>query len=1110
MEADSAEGRYRSRILREMNANRENPFNSPPSSTGSHGTLDPTVTSNITDQEGDSTRRLNEDIARITGNGRKPSVNWDAIHNKWPEFYPKPKPLPTGMRRNNGRDPVAPTDTETKENRPPKQSAKKLHSIDNLGADSFDGSNRTRAEMQPRVESEPDASSILNLSPERPNLPPPTRLPYQPQHGSPLARQQTRSPSTPEGSPVRTRRPSLPAALSKENTDGLKLNRKLNFAQHRLSKEVKAATKQLKKQQKQQQQKQQQVSNQRRARQLFNAEKNETFGSTIYMPDISNLGDFVSGTLRFDGTVKNGVPILVRNGKVVDIHEDPSNGPNSNGHADVDGIKVPDDEEKMFVSMDMIRDEIIALQEHNDFVQNYAEGLQQEIEELQTQIESIKSRGGGNTLTLEKNSGEKVAVNESLLEEKKQLEEDAVVLRYRLQEMTKKYEIADAQRIASATECERSMKKLQEACETINDLMSRLDMSEHELHVTQKQLDANYEERETGETLLAQMAILKDTNKKLRSDNEALKRDAKSLRDSSNHMQRELDAVQREADSLRMDNNHLRRDYESLIKENQSLRSNSRLIMTENDELRTSVDAAQHDVSDARIELERLHQVIGTMRDDGASHGRGNNGILRGRDNVSDKALQLKALRFERDIRDLNAEVDFLKAKFMEFSGEDNRNNQRPSIFASDSDHRADANVQEENTRAFNRRVLNQRLANLVQQTQTLNLTADLKEPTQSGIDFTSLSFKDLETSDHPQLSKPNKNGNSVKFDVPDMSMSTEDQTNTNTRQSVASRSNRFLSRDSTRDFSIRVDSQDVEEPRTKDATASSKNKKSRRKSFSQPTDLTEQLSDQRPISSFSMREAAHQTIQDTYEAVQEPPYETVPDSYVAVQDSAVESCPVLSNDARKVLDDLCDHNCRNCTVCSRITNHHPVAERITIPRPIPASDRAAENTLLSIFAARCFEDPTLRPAQAPGHALAIVIKALEDESEHLNMQLTQLQAEYNALDKGVGKRVRKDMASRLRSLLKQLEAKSDQIYALYDVLEGQKAAGQHMTEEELELTIQSITGMHMPAGHSEDEREREMEHEHEHEHDDAHEQDQESELVIPVSTAVEDEHGCF
>jgi predicted RNase H-like nuclease (RuvC/YqgF family) len=89
-----------------------------------------------------------------------------------------------------------------------------------------------------------------------------------------------------------------------------------------------------------------------------------------------------------------------------------------------------------------------------------------------------------------------------------------------------------------------------------------------------------------------------------------------------------------------------------------------------------------------------------------------------------------------------------------------------------------------------------------------------------------------------------------------------------------------------------------------------------------------------------------------------------------------------------------------------------------------------------------------------------MVIKGLEDEAQHLQLELSRLQSQYNSSDKALGRRERLTMAEGIRTLLKTLEAKNDQIYSLYDVLEGQKAAGQAMSEEEIEMTVLNITGM--------------------------------------------------
>ncbi|KAH9835496.1 Centrosome microtubule-binding domain of Cep57 [Teratosphaeria destructans] len=134
-------------------------------------------------------------------------------------------------------------------------------------------------------------------------------------------------------------------------------------------------------------------------------------------------------------------------------------------------------------------------------------------------------------------------------------------------------------------------------------------------------------------------------------------------------------------------------------------------------------------------------------------------------------------------------------------------------------------------------------------------------------------------------------------------------------------------------------------------------------------------------------------------------------------------------------------HSSASCTVC------HPADEKTEIPIPIPVTDRPTP------------EDPdvtiaTVRPAQPPPLALASVLKQLEDEVTHLKFQLAEHQRRYHQHDPALSKRQRLITKSRMDSLTKQIETRSDQIYALYDVLEGQK--GQR-AEEAVEETLQSL-----------------------------------------------------
>ncbi|KAL4796745.1 hypothetical protein BDV19DRAFT_377981 [Aspergillus venezuelensis] len=160
-----------------------------------------------------------------------------------------------------------------------------------------------------------------------------------------------------------------------------------------------------------------------------------------------------------------------------------------------------------------------------------------------------------------------------------------------------------------------------------------------------------------------------------------------------------------------------------------------------------------------------------------------------------------------------------------------------------------------------------------------------------------------------------------------------------------------------------------------------------------------------------------------------------------------------LPEATKRVLDRATQHSGKNCTVCKQSVpgaDCEHTSEAVKIPKPVPVSERMPEPSIYN-------EEPTLRPAQSPAVALATVLKALEDELAHLRMQLVSYQGAYNKLDASISKRQRKTLTEKIEKLLKDIDMKADQIYALYDVLEGQRQHGQQMTEQEVEMTLQSI-----------------------------------------------------
>lgn len=184
-----------------------------------------------------------------------------------------------------------------------------------------------------------------------------------------------------------------------------------------------------------------------------------------------------------------------------------------------------------------------------------------------------------------------------------------------------------------------------------------------------------------------------------------------------------------------------------------------------------------------------------------------------------------------------------------------------------------------------------------------------------------------------------------------------------------------------------------------------------------------------------------------------------LPDITMQNPASATHDPVTLSSSAQRVMDETVQHKTNNCSVCKRVitddTNHSYQGDRcdkksITIPKPVPVSERMPEPSVYN-------EEPTLRPSQPPALALATVLKGLEDELAHLKLQLAKYQNVYNRHDASISRRQRKSIYQKMESLLKEIDTKADQIYSLYDVLEGQKQDGHELTDEEVEVTLQNI-----------------------------------------------------
>ncbi|KAF4124966.1 Chromosome segregation ATPase [Geosmithia morbida] len=939
MEVDNA-SRYRSRILREMNANRKDPFNSPPSSTGSHGTVSPTTSSVFTDPEGESTRRLNEDIARLT-NQKKLSVNWEIAHRKWPDFYSMPKDRAAANFDDHNNTNTRPMSAgSTKENRAPPTTSVRFD--DDSSRDIWKGSQRTRSEMQPRVDD--TDLSILSKSPGRGLTPQhvSSKSAYSP---SPLAQARTQSYSATERKVSSSSYQAAVDSLRKTNSSSPKES-PTPANKHVSSPHMSSARSSL-------------TAVPPSPESIHNSPGQNA--PSFIMPDVSHLEDFVTGTLRFAGSVQNGVPVFVKNGRVHDRRDKSSH----QSHAEVDGLEVPEDEEKIFVSMDMIRQEILELRDHNDKVQEYAYGLQQQVETLERQVAEARNQTPTTRFTssrvseqlLEQNNeletevaslqirlekaSRKASNSDHLTEHNHRLEAEVVSLQSRLEQAARKLSLREIENDSLMQEKDRAVRKLQEACEDINKLTHKLSIKKKEYETTHRhQVEST----------------------------EQMRQDYESLR-------REISMIQQGHDALEVENASLREENESL---------------------RQTVEELQQ-----RAELKLLEMMTAHSQK---------------KHRARSQSRASRASRTSRASRHHYTETIDVEETGESYTGEEERPAHVPS--KEQQVPREDEQKPEKTQDVTNNHKINSQ-SNQDQERLRNDTVQSLwmPQPTETG-------FTDKTTESRPDF-----------VEIDDLSLSSDEE-----EQEQCQALNEEPKRQQTRLESV------VEETTHQSEKL---HKTSHSRSQSQSRSQSKSRSHSRPRSSGKHAAFAEPTMEDTKTTAATAP--------AAAAATTKDSCPSLSPEARRILDGLCEHNCRNCTVCSRIAHRGVVTssdvargkKRVTIPRPIPVSDRNIST-----------EDPTMRPAQAPGYALAVVIKGIEDEAQHLQLELSRLQAQYNASDKALGRRERLRMAAGVRAVLKQLEAKNDQVYNLYDVLEGQKVAEQEMTDEEIEMTVLHVTGM--------------------------------------------------
>lgn len=577
-----------SRLRKEMLQHRmhQNPFSSPPSSTGSHDTVSTTteeLTQNLSDfsftPDGEGTRRLSEDTQHPASKRHAPRsgrfgskqmdtiLNTSAIARTFPEW--------SGLVT---KDNIAYTQTVDmapalkpvsaspggKENMPPNQERADEHTFE-IMADAK--RKRFRADLQARVENESDCSTILSLSPARS---------VSASRRSRFAASQPDAPASPE--PAKR---SLQDMVSKIRTEKQTTKRDITpkrapavHANH----ETPAPTP--------------------------GVDNSITPTRSFFLPSFRHLPDWTSGTLKFS-TMKNGVPVFVRSGKG-EVRLDQY----GRDHDEVRAVGITKEDEEIFVSMDKLQEEVRELHDHDAMLQREAEKLQREVNLLQAELKRLKTRklsdsaiGSESDASFRRSGGH----NDNL-------EHEIAQLRDRLDQASRQVGVNDIHSAALAAERDEALHQASVARERATKLQAELEATQKDLESSLHLLQEKEELQLENEALLTENQTLKDqrdgalqNNKTLTADNEKLRRELSGVQKDLRMTRDELASLRKQYEAMEEEKRHLAQDHASMERNNEN-------YFKENKKLQAQVAARDQHIADLKKGISSRDKMLDNIQ----------------------------------------------------------------------------------------------------------------------------------------------------------------------------------------------------------------------------------------------------------------------------------------------------------------------------------------------------------------------------------------------------------------------------------------------------------------------------------------------------------------
>ncbi|KAH7032377.1 hypothetical protein B0J12DRAFT_582744 [Macrophomina phaseolina] len=757
---------------------------------------------------------------------------------------------------------------------------------------------------------------------------------------------------------------------------------------------------------------------------------------SFMLPDLPNLTELVSGTY------KDGTPVFSRGARSRSRFASapiPSRlrEETTTKHVPIENVPIPAEEKALYTSLQLLKDKLAQME------QDKAES-DKKIEDYEAQVANLKA------------------------------------------ELTAQDDMRRSDSALGSTDGEGNKKDNWRVEKTrlqsqIESLRSRLERAERKNSVNEIATKRVTEERDNAVTQLGVAFFnaeeIKTERDELLVENDNLRQEVEVLRAENDELHDRLaqyeDPSQRQQKDANRNDNGIRKENETLhaeLKKAQAIQAEHAKLKTESDALKAQVvqiKAQRQDELKARKKRETELRDKIDRRDDTIQSLKGLNGEqandnLRGE--IEEMRILLAELQAQRqeDTKEWARKEARLRKKVDAAREAQGITKELLNARRSSSQRRASREEPIENgTRVFDSR--QRRVSSSRRKSEALPSRSDSQSrPGALGAERRSVSdprpnahedadsetesTTDLSAFTHSRTAPPTMHGA-----VPDRANDTREATGDTTELSFMGRDEIARLRKMLEEERAAARKQSRSRSRTrqaKDDTVHSVPRKSSMKdltSASRPMDLTEANTGR--ILSANPSEPASLTKDNTQHSTHSRSTSRRRRS-APVEMTSAFIIPDLTVHSRSAPTAVEQHGDANCTVCRKTSCSDEHTAPVNIPDPIPVSDRMPDDV-----------DATMRPSQPPPLALASVIKQLHDERTHLIIQKAAFDSQLRNLDPSLGKRKRQDIQVKITEFMNAINAKDDQIYALHDVLEGQKAAGQlsEADEKEVEETLLSV-----------------------------------------------------